>query len=404
MRMLGLEHIYWGLPLVIYPFLSGLVAGSFIVGSLSKVFGLKKFEPLTRLSAIMTLVFLIGAPLGPLSEAVQRSRFWELYTRDHIPYSPLGLFIVIWTAYMVLVVAEIYYIFRLDNIFLAEYAHGWRKAWHKFLTLGSRDTSEASQHRDHGILVILSIIGILLAFAFHGYVGFVFGAIKARPLWSNPLMMPMFIVSAIVSGIALMILAYVIIEGGVGTGKVDSGIVDGLMRVLMWMIFVDLFLDIVDVVNSGVSAYTSAPVFRGFSQIFFPGGPLAFMYLGLQLGLLVVAMVMTFFGAVRRSSWGASVTALLVLVSVFAMRFDTVIGGELQPKVSQGLVRYALPVFGMDSIQVAIGIVGIMALLIVLALLLLPWDKGWVLVWSGQGGGDSPQSAAIESGSMKEEA
>ena len=403
MRLLGLEHIYWGLPLVIYPYLSGLVAGSFIVGSLAKVFGLKKFEPLTKLAAIMTLVFLIGAPLGPLAEAVQRSRIWELYTRDHIPYSPLGLFIVIWTAYVVLVVAEIYYIFRLDNIYLAEHAQGWRKSWHKFLTLGSRDTSGASQHRDHGVLVVLSVIGILLAFGFHGYVGFVFGAIKARPLWSNPLMMPMFIVSAIVSGIALMILAYVIIEGKVGTGKVDSGIVEGLMRIMMWMIFVDLFLDLVDILNSGVSAYTSAPVYRGFTQIFFAGGPLAFMYLGLQLGLLVVAMVMTFFSAVRRSVLGASITALLVLISVFAMRFDTVIGGELQPKVSQGLVRYVLPLFGMDSVQVAIGIVGIMVLLIALALLLLPWDQGWVAVWAGQGGEDASQTPVIGSGSVKEE-
>ena len=403
MRLLGLEHIYWGLPLVIYPYLSGLVAGSFIVGSLAKVFGLKKFEPLTKLAAIMTLVFLIGAPIGPLSEAVQRSRFWELYTRDHIPYSPLGLFIVIWTAYVVLVLAEIYLIFRVDNIYLAEHARGWRKLWHKLLTLGSRNTSGASQHRDHGVLVVLSAIGILLAFAFHGYVGFVFGAIKARPLWSNPLMMPMFIVSAIVSGIALMILAYVIIEGKVGTGKVDSGIVDGLMQILMWIIFVDLFLDLVDIVNSGVSAYTSAPVFRGFTQIFFPGGPLAFMYLGLQLGLLVVAMAMTFSRTVRRSSLWASVTALLVLVSVFAMRFDTVVGGEMQPKVSQGLVRYTLPMFGLDSVQVAIGVVGIMTMLIALALLLLPWDKGWVAVWAGQGGEGASQDPVIGPKSMKEE-
>ena len=401
MRLLGLEHVYWGLPLVMYPYLSGLVAGAFVVGSLSNVFGLKQFEPLTRLAAIMTLVFLIGAPLGPLAEAVQRSRFWELYTRDHIPYSPLGLFIVIWTAYVALVVAEIYYIFRIDNIYLAEHARGWRKFWHKLLTLGSRATSETSRNRDHRVLVVLSTLGILLAFGFHGYVGFVFGAIKARPLWSNPLMMVLFIVSAIVSGIALMILAYVIIEGGLGTKKLDFRIIDGLMRLLMWMIFLDLFLDLVDILNAGVSAYTSAPIYRGFSQIFFVGGPLAFMYLGLQIGLLVVAMVMTLFGAVRRSPLGASLTAVFVLISVFAMRFDTVIGAELQPKVSQGLVRYSLPIFGMDSVQVAIGILATMILLIALALLLLPWDAGWMTVWAGQDREPDPEPHAAGPGSPK---
>lgn len=384
-HLLGLEHVYWGLPLVMYPYLSGLVAGSFIVSTLSKVFGMKKFEPLAKMAVALTLVFLIMAALCPLSEAIQRVRWWELLTRDHIPYSPLGLFIVIWLAYVILVLIELYLIFRTDNVRIAEHGHGWRRSWHGLLTFGSRDVSEASVHRDHKLLVILSVIGIVLAFLFHGYVGFVFGALKARPLWSDPLMPPLFIVSAIVSGIAMMILAYEIIEGGVIGRAVNREIVDGLMKLMMWVIFVDLFFDVVQLLNTGVSAYTSRSVYWGFSNIFsYPNGPLAFSYWVIELGFMVVALLITFVGRMRSSIFWSAFASILVLVSVFAMRFNTVIGGELQPKASQGLVAYHLPLTGLDSLQVGIGIVALSVCLIAFALILLPWEPTWVDAWTRQ--------------------
>ncbi|EQD66391.1 polysulfide reductase NrfD, partial [mine drainage metagenome] len=225
-----MEHVYWQLPIVTYPYLSGLVAGSFIVGTLSKVFGLKKFEPLAKLSVIVTFAFLIGAALSPLTEAWQRERFLELCTRDHFPYSPLGMFIIIWTAYTVLVLMEMYFIFRPENIHLAQHGRGWRKSWHNLLTFGSRDLSEKALRRDHVIMTILAATGIALAFAFHGYVGFIFGALKSSPLWSTPLMPVMFLVSAVVSGIAAMILVYTVVQGGLGEDPLDTGIMDGLMK------------------------------------------------------------------------------------------------------------------------------------------------------------------------------
>ncbi len=49
---------------------------------------------------------------------------------------------------------------------------------------------------------ILTVVGIPSAFLLHGYVGFIFGSIKANPWWSTPLMPIVFLFSAIVSGIA----------------------------------------------------------------------------------------------------------------------------------------------------------------------------------------------------------
>ncbi len=380
---MGLEHVYWGLPIVIYPYISGLVAGSFIVGSLSKVFGQRLFEPIAKLSLLVTLAFLLVAPMAPLADARQPSRWFELYTRAHLPYSPLGLFTMIWTTYLVVVLVETYFAFRIDNVRLGQVVPGWRGALYRVFALGSRNLSEGSKRRDHGILVGLAVFGIVLAFMFHGYIGFVFGAIKARPLWSNPLIPAMFIVSAIVSGIALMILVYSVVWRYLSPERrTEPKVVSGLVSLLMWTIFVDLFLDAVDLLNSGVSAYASGPVYQGFSQIFM-GGPLSFMYWGLQLGFLVLALVLTFFPFVRRSAFWSSIAALLTVISVYAMRYNTVIGGQLQPKISQGLILYTPPLLGRSSVQVVIGLFAIVLLIFSLLLEFLPWEPVDMLISDG---------------------
>jgi hypothetical protein len=134
--------------------------------------------------------------------------------------------------------------------------------------------------------------------------------------------------------------------------------------------------------TSGVRSYAPGPVYQGFSAIFFTGGPLAFNYWVMQLGLLIVALVMTFFRPLRESKSWPNVAAILVLVSVYAMRYNTVIGGELQPKVSQGLVTYTPDWVGIDSWQVIIGLFALVVFLAGLGLLLLPWERSWVASWA----------------------
>uniref|UniRef100_E6QQ85 Polysulfide reductase, NrfD n=1 Tax=mine drainage metagenome TaxID=410659 RepID=E6QQ85_9ZZZZ len=179
-----------------------------------------------------------------------------------------------------------------------------------------------------------------------------------------------------------MILVYTLVQGGLGEDPLDIDLMDGLMKLMKWVIFVDLFLDLIDLLTSGVRAYALQPVFRGFSSIFFTGGPLAFNYWGLQIGLLLVAMVMTLFRPLRQSKLWPNVAALLILVSVFAMRYNTVIGGELQPKVSQGLVTYIPAWTGNDSWQVIMGLFALVIFLVSLSLLLLPWERSWTASWS----------------------
>ena len=369
-----LETPIWGLPIVIYPFLSGLMAGAFVIDSLSHLFGLKKFDPIAKLAATSSFAMVLLAAFAPLVDALQPSRaVWELYARDHFPYSPLGVFIIIWTLYVILMLFEMYFDFRIDNIERAKKG-GFRGAIAKFLTFGSFDTSEESRKRDKKALFIISAIGVPLAFAFHGYIGFVFGAIKARALWTSSVMVLMFITSAIVSGAALVIIFYVIgFTFYSKKNKVDPDTLNSLGIFTIYAILFDLLMDIIDRLYA-VRAYTNGDVYHGWKLVYHWGGALAVNYHIYQILLgLIVPLVLLLFKKVRQSKFMMLIIALLIEFGVYEMRYDTVIGGQLPPKITQNTIIFHAPWLGFDGILTAIGLLSFgMVIFFVLA-----WLFGW---------------------------
>jgi len=54
--------IPWGELIIIYPYITGLVAGAFIVSSFYHVFGMRQFRPIARFALLTALCFLLFAP------------------------------------------------------------------------------------------------------------------------------------------------------------------------------------------------------------------------------------------------------------------------------------------------------------------------------------------------------
>lgn len=369
----ALENVYWGLLIATYPFISGLVAGSFVVASLSHVFKVHRLARLAPLALIVSFSLLLAAPVTVLADARQPVNAFELFTRPHIPWSPLGDFTLIWLSYVVLMTVETYFAFRRKNVMRAG-GTGWRARLSSLLALGSSDLSERAERRDAKVLVGLSAIGILLAFLFHGYIGFVFGAVKARAIWSTALMPVLFIVSAVVSGMAFMYLVYGL-TGRFYRDQCDRELTRTLLFWLVGFLALDGFLDVVDLVTSGVSAYTQGPVSEGVSSVFLHG-PHAFSYLGLQLGVGIVLPLLLFLvRPVRRSVLGGAAIALCVVVGVYAMRYNVVLGGQMESKVSSSIVHMSVPLTGFDSVQTVLGVFAIAVLLFLFFSWLLPWRE-----------------------------
>jgi hypothetical protein len=184
----------------------------------------------------------------------------------------------------------------------------------------------------------------------------------------------LFIVSAMVSGIAFVYLVYVLVCRFYRE-PADHSVLDTLLKYLLVFILLDAYLDGVDIVTSGLSAYTQGPVSSAFARIFLTG-PHQFSYLVLQLivGLLVPIMLWLI-PRVRRSVAGGCAIAACVLIGVYAMRYNVVIGGQMESKISHGLVNMSIPITGFDSIQTVIGVFGAIFLIFMLLAWLLPWRE-----------------------------
>ena len=116
------------------------------------------------------------------------------------------------------------------------------------LTLGSTDVSEPALAYDRQWTKVLAAVGIGAAAGLHGYVGFVFASLKSREWWSSDLMPIIFILSAVVSGVAVLVLVYVV-SSKVRKAAIDENCMTGLARVLWAFLIVTIVVETLEYVE-----------------------------------------------------------------------------------------------------------------------------------------------------------
>jgi formate-dependent nitrite reductase membrane component NrfD len=209
------EFIYWSIQIVMYPYMTGLVAGAFVLSSLYHVFGQKDLKEIAQFSLVFSLALLPVAALPLLLHLQQPLRAMEPLLTPHFT-SAIAAFGIVFTAYGLIVVSEIWFVYRkyfVEQVYALKGKPGlvnfFRLNVYRALTMGSFDISEEAQRIDKKAAKILAAVGIPVACFLHGYAGFIFGSVKANALWMSPLMPVIFIMSAVVSGIALCMLTYI---------------------------------------------------------------------------------------------------------------------------------------------------------------------------------------------------
>ncbi|MBK6404682.1 MAG: polysulfide reductase NrfD [Holophagales bacterium] len=129
-----------------------------------------------------------------------------LHVPHAAPASAMAMFGFVYLWYlMAVLLLEIWLDYRAEIVQTARESTGLKRLLYRAMALWSDDLSEESRRLDDRVGRFITMIGIPSAFLLHGYVGFIFGSIKANPWWSTPLMPIVFLFSAIVSGIALVL-------------------------------------------------------------------------------------------------------------------------------------------------------------------------------------------------------
>lgn len=367
-------EVNWGLFIVLYPYLTGLVAGAFIVSSLYHVFGVSKLKPVSRLALIAALAVLLVAPMALISHLGKPLRALNMMWTPS-PTSAMAGFGYIYSFYLIIVLLEIWFMYRKDLVEFAATKPGWLGKVYSLLTLGARDISEAALHTDHKVVTFLAIIGIPSAAFLHGYVGFIFGAVKANPWWSTPLMPVIFLLSAIVSGIALLIVVYAA-TCWLRRRKIDFDCIMSMNKYLLIFLVFAFVLEVLEVIHMAYEAEEEWPAVRGLITDIIP-----YTYFGIQLGGMVFAF---FLLLVSRSKIipriaGLAITivsGVLILASVLAMRFNVVVGGQLVSKSFMGYAQFHVPLLEEGVIPTIGFLILPFIILAGLAWLLPPWLDG----------------------------
>ncbi len=281
------DIIFWGLPMTGYLFFGLTAAGLTFLSSLPTVFGLKHLYPVAKKSALLAFAMLLsgllckGLDLGPLSTV--SNLIWVAFSPNLA--SPIWWMAVLYSFYLLLVLLK----FRKMHM--------------------------GQWHEGGGYQVAVSAL-LLAGFSFVALC-LVFGTVAARPTWLGASMGLTFLVTALASGLAALIMVSYF-QGGDNTSVLDD-----LAKFLMYALGGSLVLFLF---RLAVAASADMKGFEGFLGM---SGSLSFN-LELWAGL-VVPLGMLALKSIRQSSGCKVIASFLVLVGMFAGRMEQILSANVVP-------------------------------------------------------------------------
>ena len=362
------EYIYWTIQIVMYPFMTGLVAGAFVLSSLYHVFGVQKLKDIARFSLVFSFALLPVAMMPLLLHLQQPQRGIEVMMTPHFT-SAIAAFGIVFTTYAMIVASELWFVYRGYFVKTAlelgakperGLGEGILYLIYRLIIMGAWDISEHALEKDERAVKILAGIGIPVACFLHGYAGFIFGSVKANALWMTPLMPVIFICSAVVSGIALCIVTYVVtmelrkaiynwrrrnnpeLPSGEELKSAELNVVTMTTKYLIMFLVLAITLELLDLIFRGYTAVKSWDILRRviYERDFFK---IFILQYGLGNALPFVILLLPRL-TIRRAVIGTS----LILMGVFMMRWNVVIGGQAFSSSYAGFMDYRMPIWPGD--------------------------------------------------------
>jgi molybdopterin-containing oxidoreductase family membrane subunit len=352
------QIVTWGLWVAAYIYFIGLSAGAFLISSLVYVFNYKKFERIGKLSVFTALVTLLMALISIWVDLGHMGRAWHVMVFPNFK-SPMAWMIYLYSIYMLLLIVEIYFLLRYDFVTGANNKTLKGKLY-KLFSLGSTYKSEESKLRDKKIVKILATAGVPIAILFHGGVGALFGVVAARPHWHSGLFPILFLLSALVSGGALLTLISSVFQEG---WTKNREIVLDLGKMVLGLLLLDILFQISEflvVYRGGIPGHVA-----GWDLVI--KGPYAWVFWGWQgvVGTLIPLFLLTY--KTRKSPQWVALAGLLIAAGIFGLRLNIVIPGlaveEIHgltsaiyshrvdphyfPSISEWLLTFGIVGFGM---------------------------------------------------------
>lgn len=307
--------VMWGQYILFFMFFVGLSAGGLIVASAGRLFGVHAFKPITRLAVLEATIAVLLAATFILPDLGRPERILNIVLYFN-PTSPMIWDITIVMVYMALSATYVWLYMRAD---LAR-----RGSW---LALGT-GTSERAMAREERAKSVMAWIALPAAILLHSITAWIFGLQISRGFWYTSIMAPMFIASALVSGMGLVIILAVVLRR-LGRLTFDDRLVALLGGLLGMFVAVEAFLLLAEYLTA---TYPGAP--ESVAAVRMLSGP----YLPLFLFEVVIGLGVPFLilatKRLRDDPRWVAVGAAIAIVGIFVHRLNLVLNGLSYPNVA----------------------------------------------------------------------
>ncbi|MEF9925738.1 MAG: NrfD/PsrC family molybdoenzyme membrane anchor subunit [Raoultibacter sp.] len=341
----------WGLYITSFMFLVGLSAGGLIISSAPRVFGIKGFGGISKIAVWTSICCTVLAIAFVIVDLGNPLRIWELFAYSNLT-SPLMWDIIVLATYLIVSIVYLWATLRVE---------------------AGKGSPVA--------LRVLSAIALVTAILVHSVTAWIFGLQQAHEFWNTALLAPWFVSSALVCGVALVLVVVIALRRA-GYMELAQENVIKMVKLLGVFVVVDLYFFGCDLLTAGFPGGSGAEVVSMLVS-----GPLA-LFFWIEIIGCIFAAVVAFVPRLRTNPL-IVVAAVLAIIGIFCKRVQLLVGGFQMPNLdyagvlsgpaltgagasSQGLMPALVYFPAPLEFGVMFGVLGLGVLLLLLGLRYLP--------------------------------
>ncbi len=328
------KPVYWGAYIITFVFFIGVSAGGIAVAALAHLAGMEKFKSIARVAEVVAIISLILAMISIVFDLGRPDRLLNLFIYPQLN-SPL-----IWDVFVI-------------NIYLALCA--------AMLFLGIQGRTK--------LLKAFAVISIPAFVLVHSITAWIFGLMKSQAGWHTAILAPLFIASALVSGLAAVILALLFSRRFLNV-QVEDDIITSLGRyfgVLLPILFYFLFCEFL------TAGFANIPTHAAVLRELFTGKFASLFWFDIILGIAIPFIIVI--SGLGRTPAGIGLASLLSFLGVFAERIDIILPSFFHPALRNLRIPCAYSPTGVEYSLTA-GLFALGAILFILASKVIPIFEG----------------------------
>ncbi len=344
------HEVFWGILIVIYPYFVSIITGMVTIYAISE-FWRKELKPLEKMILVGTFPFVLSALLPLLLDLGQPQRAFEIYVTPNFS-SVMAVFGIVYLTELFAILGELWFVYRVDFIWWSQTERNpIKRLIYKILTLGVYDISKKAIEMDHKVIKVLTFVELIAAWCL-SYVSFLFGVVKSNPWWNTTILPVSFVFGGLAAGGAMVLILYLLFSSYYGK-RVDEKIIDIISNYVFFFLLAAFALEMINTILYAYKEDIAWAVIRITSTEL--AVPMAIAVIGSLEALLFLRYSRMVSGALKQIM--VVIASISVLIAVFALRWNMVIGAQLVDYSLRGYVSYTPPLFGKEGILAALFVI-----------------------------------------------